>query len=123
MEETYEVDTGVLAFQYALKQILQQDDSDKILISSDNLVSYYGIKMAWEVLPHDEKDRIRIAEPETKECEEADYHIYNHTRILMDNRIYEEGLDVGTYWEPKENYEYFQTIEAYGLDILDIYKL
>ena len=123
VEETYEVDTGVLAFQYALKQILQQDDSGIILISSDNLVSYYGIKMAWEVLPHDEKDRIQIAGPETKECEEADYHIYNHTRILMDTRIYEEGLDGGTYWEPKENYEYFQTIEAYGLDILDIYKL
>lgn len=123
VEESYEVDTGVLAFQYALKQILQQDDSDLILVSSDNLMSYYGIKMAWEVLPHNEKDRIQIAEPETKECEEADYHIYNHTRILMDNRIYEEGLDGGIYWEPKENYEYFQTIKAYGLDILDIYKL
>lgn len=123
VEENYEVDTGVTSFQYGLKQILKRDDSESILISSDNLVSYYGIKMAWEVLPHEEKARIRIAEPETEECVNADYHVYNHTRVLMDRRIYEEGLSDSGYWEPEDNYEPFLTIEAYGMDVLDIYKL
>lgn len=123
VEENYEVDTGVLSFQYGLKQILKRDDSESILISSDNLVSYYGIKMAWEVLPHDEKNRIQIAEPETEECVNADYHVYNHSKILINNRLDEEGLKENTYWEPKENYQFFLTIEAYGLEVLDIYKL
>lgn len=123
VEQNYEVDTGVVAFQYGLKQILNRDDSDAILISSDNIMSYYGIKMAWEVLPHDEKARIQIAEPETEACAQADYHVYNHTRMVMDTMIYENGLDENKYWEPKENYEHFLTVESYGMDVLDIYKL
>lgn len=123
VENTFELDTGNVSFQYALKQILKQDDSEKILISSDNLSSYYGIKMAWEVLPKDEKVRIQIAEPETLECASADYHVYNHTTVTVDNKICKEGLGEQNLWKPGNNYERLFSVEAYGMDVLDIYKI
>lgn len=123
VENTYEMDTENVSFQYALKKILAQDDSEKILVASDNLASYYGIKMAWEVLPKDEYARIEIAEPETEECANADYHIYNRSTIVRNNQVYDMGDPQGEQWEPGSNYEKLESVEAYGMEILDIYRI
>lgn len=123
VEDRFELDTGNVSFQYALKQILKIDSSDEIVVSSDNLSSYYGIKMAWEVLPKAEKERFQVVEPETDECARSDYHIYNRTTVNVDNRAFSEGLEDGMHWTPMENYEQCFSLEAYGMDVLDVYKI
>ena len=117
VENTYEMDTGNVSFQYALNQILDRDDSETILISSENLSSYYGIKMAWEVLPKEEQARIEIAEPETEECYDADYLIYNCTTVNVEQKVEETEF---LYENPDFIKEF--SIDAYDLEVLDIYK-
>lgn len=122
-EENYELDTWNIAFVHALEQILEQDGSEHILLSTDEWNSYYGIKTAWEVLPEAEKARLEFAEPETEENRSADYHLYNCTYVRLNNRTVEAGVKEGTVLEPPRNYEKAFSVSAYGRDIIDIYRL
>lgn len=108
-------------YKEALEQILRMDDRNKILISSDNLNCYYGIKQAWEILSPGKKARIQIAEPETEECNIADYHIYGYSTLIKENMEAERGLTEAAYCEPEEKYNSKLQLDAYGKTVIEIY--
>ena len=97
------------------------DDREEILISSDNLNCYYGIKQAWEILHPEKKARIRIAEPETVECQNADYHVYGYSTLIKENREAQLGLGEFVYCEPEKKFNAQTGLDAYGKRVVTIY--
>lgn len=108
-------------YKEALEEILRMDDRDGILISSDNLTCYYGIKQAWEILSPGKKARIQIAEPETEGCAEADYHVYGHSTLIKENMEAKLGLEDVPFCEPEKKYNTQLGLDAYGNRIITIY--
>ena len=108
-------------YKEALEQILKMDEGDDILISSDNLNCYFGIKQAWEILHPDKKARIRIAEPETVECENADYHVYGYSTLIKENKEASLGIADFVYCEPEKKYGKQFGLDAYGKRVITIY--
>lgn len=108
-------------YKEALEWILKKDDREEILIASDNLNCYYGIKQAWEILHPDKKARIRIAEPETVECERADYHVYGYSTLIKENREAQLGLGKFVFCEPEKKFNTQTGLDAYGKRVVTIY--
>ena len=100
---------------------MKMDEGDDILISSDNLNCYFGIKQAWEILHPDKKARIRIAEPETVECENADYHVYGYSTLIKENKEASLGIADFVYCEPEKKYGKQFGLDAYGKRVITIY--
>lgn len=61
-------------YKEALEQILKLDSGNNILVSSDNLNCYYGIKQAWEILSPKKRIEFRSQNQKLK-------HVI--TRIIM----------------------------------------
>lgn len=112
---------GTEEYKEALEVILKMDTNDDICISSDNLVCYYGIKQAWEILSPEKKARIRIAEPETEECENADYHIYGESTLRKTNQMIENAIEEGDVYAPEKKFDMQIGLNAYGNRIITIY--
>lgn len=108
-------------YKEALEQILAMDDREEILVSSDNLNCYYGIKQAWEILNPVKKARIQIAEPETEACGNADYHVYDHSTLVVENREAQLGLNDAVFCEPEKKYNTQLGLDAYGKRVITIY--
>lgn len=108
-------------YKEALEQILRRDDRDEILISSDNLNCYFGIKQAWEILNPIKKERIQIAEPETVECEKADYHVYGYSTLVKENKMARLKLGDAVYCTPEEKFDTQMELEAYGNRVVVVY--
>ena len=108
-------------YKAALEQILKMDDREEIWISSDNMNCYFGIKQAWEILHPEKKSRIKIAEPETEECEHADYHVYGHSVLIKENMEARQGLSDAVVCEPEKKYDSFLGLDAYGKRVITIY--
>ncbi len=114
--------SGTEYYKEALEEILKRDNRNNILVSSDNIVCYYGIKQAWEILNPIEKQRICIAEPETDECRKADYHIYDESTLRYSNLIAEKKLeDSATVYVPEKKFDTQIGLDAYGCRIITIY--
>lgn len=108
-------------YKEALEQILKMDERNDILISSDNLNCYFGIKQAWEILHPDKKARIRIAEPETAECRNADYHVYGHSALIKENKEAKLGIEDAVFCEPEKRFNGKLGLDAYGKRVITIY--
>ncbi|MDO4261051.1 MAG: glycosyltransferase family 39 protein [Eubacteriales bacterium] len=108
-------------YKEALERILTMDDGDDILISSDNLNCYFGVKQAWEILHPDKKARIRIAPPDTEECAQADYHVYGQSVLVQENMMAEQGVGEAVFCEPEEKYDSSLPLKAYGKTVVTIW--
>ena len=108
-------------YKEALERILKIDGRDTILISSDNLNCYFGIKQAWEVLHPDKKARIEIAEPETEKCAKADYHVYGYSTLIKENMESKLGYTEATYCMPESKYNTQLILSAYKKPVVVIY--
>ena len=108
-------------YKEALERILKIDGRDTILISSDNLNCYFGIKQAWEVLHPDKKARIEIAEPETEECAKADYHVYGYSTLIKENMESKLGYTEADYCMPESKYNTQLILSAYKKPVVVIY--
>lgn len=122
VEENYELDIWNIAFVHAVEQILEKDDSEHIVLSTDEWNSYYGIKMACEVLPEKDRSRVEFAEPETEENRTADYHLYSCTYVGLNDKMVEAGIAEGELWTPPAGFEKYFSVGAYGRDVIDIYR-
>ena len=108
-------------YKAALEQVLRMDSADSIVISSDNLNCYYGIKQAWEVLNPKEKNRIQVAEPETEACENADYHVYGESIFIKENMEAQLGLEELKKCDPDSKFNTSLGLDAYGKRVITIY--
>lgn len=108
-------------YKEALEQILKMDEKDQITVSSDNMTCYFGIKQAWEVLNPTKKARIQIAEPETIECENADYHVYGYSTLLKENREAQLGIADFVLCEPEKKFDKQLGLDAFGKRVVTIY--
>ena len=108
-------------YKAALEKILKMDDREEILISSDNLNCYFGVKQAWEILSPEKKARIEIAEPETEECENADYHVYGQSVLVQENRLAEQGIGEKVFCEPEKKFNTCEKLGAYGKTVISIW--
>lgn len=108
-------------YKEAMEQILRMDDREKILVSSDNLTCYYGIKQAWEILSPEKKARLEIAEPETEECSLADYHVYGYSTLIKENMEARRSIENANVFEPEKKYNTEFGLNAYGKRIITIY--
>lgn len=108
-------------YKIALEKILEMDSGEDICVSSENLVCYYGIKQAWEILSPEKKARIQIAEPETEECEKAKYHVYAESTLRKINLMAESGMEEGQVCAPEEKFSKQLGLDAYGYRIITIY--
>ena len=108
-------------YKAALEKILTMDSGDDILISSDNLNCYFGIKQAWEVLNPEKKNRIQIAEPDTEECANADYHVYGQSVFVQENKMAKLGVGDVVYCTPEEKFNSCEKLGAYGKTVISIW--
>lgn len=108
-------------YKEALEEVLKINDSKTILISSDSLICYYGIKQAWEILAPDKKARIQIAEPDTEECMNADYHIYSESTLRKEAKMAALNLEDRVLCEPEKKFDSQIGFDAYGYRIITIY--
>ena len=108
-------------YKEALEQILKLDSGNNILVSSDNLNCYYGIKQAWEILSPKKKDRIQIAEPETEACDNADYHVYGYSTLVKENMEAEQGITGVVFCEPEKKFNSKLELRAYGKCVIEIF--
>ena len=108
-------------YKEALEQNLKMDESNDIWISSDNLNCYFGIKQAWEILDPVKKARIQIAEPETPECENADYHVYGYSTLIKENKEAQLGITDAIFCDPEKKYNMQLGFDAYGKRVVTIY--
>ena len=108
-------------YKAALENILKMDDREDILISSDNLNCYFGIKQAWEVLNPEKKNRIQIAEPDTEECANADYHVYGQSVFVQENKMAKLGVGDVVYCTPEEKFNSCEKLGAYGKTVISIW--
>lgn len=108
-------------YKEAMEQILKMDDREHILVSSDNLTCYYGIKQAWEILSPEKKARLEIAEPETEECNIADYHVYGYSTMVKENMEARHRGEDEKIFEPEKKFSSELGLNAYGKRVITIY--
>lgn len=112
---------STIGYKEALEIILKRETRDDILISSDHITCYYGIKQAWEVLSPEKKERIQIAEPETEGCINADYHVYDECNLRQEKWFAENGMTEDTKYVPEKKFDRQIVLRAYGNPIITIY--
>lgn len=123
VEKDYELDIWNVAFVHAVEQVLEADSSEHLVLSSEEWNSYFGIKMACEVLPEKLRNRVTFVDPESVDCRTADYQLYSCTYTGLNDQMLEKGIAEGEIWTPPVGYEKSLAVKAYGREIITVYRM